>query len=47
MTAGYSETALEKLRTMGVNLVPVEMSEVPFTTPMVAMLESEACGCVR
>jgi len=39
----YNDAALEKLRAMGVNLIPVEMPKFPYD-PMVAMLESEAAA---
>jgi Asp-tRNA(Asn)/Glu-tRNA(Gln) amidotransferase A subunit family amidase len=39
----FSDAALEKLRAMGVNLIPVEMPKFPYD-PMVAMLESEAAA---
>jgi Asp-tRNA(Asn)/Glu-tRNA(Gln) amidotransferase A subunit family amidase len=39
----YSDAALEKLRAMGVNLVPVEMPKFPYDA-VVAMLESEAAA---
>jgi Asp-tRNA(Asn)/Glu-tRNA(Gln) amidotransferase A subunit family amidase len=39
----YNDAALEKLRAMGVNLVPVEMPKYPYDA-MVAMLEAEAAA---
>ncbi len=39
----YSDAALEKLRAMGVSLIPVEMPKFPYDA-MVAMLESEAAA---
>jgi len=39
----YNDAALEKLRAMGVNLIPVEMPKFPYDA-MVAMLESEAAA---
>src|SRR6266404_6186656 len=39
----FSDAAMEKLRAMGVNLIPVEMPKFPYD-PMVAMLESEAAA---
>ena len=39
----YNDAALEKLRAMGVNLIPVEMPKFPYDS-MVAMLESEAAA---
>jgi Asp-tRNA(Asn)/Glu-tRNA(Gln) amidotransferase A subunit family amidase len=39
----YNDAALEKLRAMGANLVPVEMPKFPYDA-MVAMLESEAAA---
>ena len=39
----YNDAALEKLRSMGVNLIPVEMPKFPYGA-MVAMLEAEAAA---
>ena len=39
----FNDAALEKLRAMGVKLVPVEMPKFPYD-PMVAMLEAEAAA---
>jgi Asp-tRNA(Asn)/Glu-tRNA(Gln) amidotransferase A subunit family amidase len=39
----YSDAALEKLRAMGVNLIPVEMPKFPYDA-MATMLESEAAA---
>jgi len=39
----FSDAAMEKLRAMGVNLIPVEMPKFPYDA-MVAMLESEAAA---
>src|SRR5579859_7700703 len=39
----FNDAALEKLRVMGVKLVPVEMPKFPYE-PMVMMLESEAAA---
>jgi Asp-tRNA(Asn)/Glu-tRNA(Gln) amidotransferase A subunit family amidase len=39
----FSEAALEKLRAMGVNLIPLEMPKFPYDA-MVMMLESEAAA---
>jgi len=39
----FSDAALEKLRAMGVNPIPVEMPKFPYDA-MVAMLESEAAA---
>src|SRR6266481_7346965 len=39
----FGEAALQKLRTMGINLIPVEMPKFPYDA-MVIMLESEAAA---
>jgi Asp-tRNA(Asn)/Glu-tRNA(Gln) amidotransferase A subunit family amidase len=39
----FGEAALQKLRTMGINLIPVEMPKFPYDA-MVMMLESEAAA---
>lgn len=39
----YNDAALEKLKAMGVNLIPVEMPKFPYDA-MVAMLEAEAAA---
>jgi Asp-tRNA(Asn)/Glu-tRNA(Gln) amidotransferase A subunit family amidase len=39
----FNEAALDKLRSMGVNLIPVEMPKFPYDA-MVMMLESEAAA---
>lgn len=39
----YNDAALEKLRAMGVNLIPVEMPKFPYDA-MVVMLEAEAAA---
>jgi len=39
----YDEAALAKLRSMGVNLIPLELPKLPYR-PMVVMLEAEAAA---
>jgi len=39
----FGDAALQKLRTMGINLIPVEMPRFPYDA-MVMMLESEAAA---
>ena len=39
----YDEAALAKLRSMGVNLIPLELPKLPYR-PMISMLEAEAAA---